>query len=395
MATPEPLKRRETDWVARARDLAPLIASEADRIERGGKVTPAAMAAMHEAEMFRLCLPRSMGGGEASPMTIQGTIETIAAADASTAWCLGQGLGCSLSAAFLAPEVAADVFGAADSVLAWGPFNKRERAVPADGGYRLTGRWSYASGIRNATWMGAHCPETGADGTPLRIPDGRPRIRSFLFPPAAATVHPVWETMGLKGTGSDDYEVSDLFVPESYTFVRDFEPDRRETGPLYRIALTAFYGMSFASVALGIARAMLDEFIALASAKTASHTTAMLREGTAVQSDVALAEGHLGASRAYLLETMEEIWQVLGRGDALDIDRRARLRIACAYASGRAREVAAMAYHRAGSTAIHARNPFERRFRDMNTVSQQIQAAPSNLEHAGMAILGLEPGGRV
>ena len=395
MATPEPLKPREIDWVGRARAVAPLIASHADRTERDGRVTPEVMAAMHEAELFRLCLPRSMGGGEASPMTILGVVSTVAAADASTAWCLGQGLGCSLSAAFLAPDVASEIFGAADSVLAWGPFNKRERVVEADGGYRLTGRWSYASGIRNATWYGAHSPETGPDGAPLRIPDGRPRIRTFIFPASSATVDPVWDTMGLRGTGSDDYGVDDLFVPEAYTFVRDHEPDRRETGPLYRIALTAFYGMTFASVGLGIARATLDEFIALAAAKTASHTSAKLREGTAVQSDVALAEGHLGASRAYLLEMMEEIWHVLGRGDALDIDRRARLRIACAYASGRAREVVAMAYHRAGAAAIHAKNPFERRFRDMNTVSQQIQAAPSNLEHAGMAILGLEPGGRV
>ncbi len=395
MATPEPLKPREIDWVARARTVAPLIASEADRTERDGRVTPEVMAAMHEAELFRLCLPRSMGGGEVSPMTLLGVVSTVAAADASTAWCLGQGLGCSLSAAFLAPDVSREIFGAPDSVLAWGPFNRRERVAAADGGYRLSGRWSYASGIRNATWYGAHTPETGPDGTPLKLPDGRPLIRTFIFPAASAMVDPVWDTMGLRGTGSDDYEVADLFVPEAFTFVRDHEPDRRETGPLYRIALTALYGMTFASVALGIARATLDGFIALAAAKTASHTAGTLRDGTAVQSDVALAEGHLGASRAYLLETMEEIWHVLGRGDALDLDRRARLRIACAYASGRAREVVAMAYHRAGATAIHAANPFERRFRDMNTVSQQIQAAPSNLEHAGMAILGLEPGGRV
>lgn len=288
-----------------------------------------------------------------------------------------------------------EIFGAPDSVLAWGPFNKSGRVAKADGGYRLTGRWSYASGIRNATWFGAHTMEAGRDGEPRLNPDGRPHTRTFLFPAASATVDPVWDTIGLTGTGSDDYEVEDLFVPEAYSFLRDHEPDRRESGPLYRIALTAFYGMTFASVGLGIARATLDAFIALAAVKTASHTSAALRDGTAVQSDVALAEGHLGASRAYLLETMEEIWHVLGRGDPLDIDRRARLRIACAYASGRAREVVSMAYHRAGATAIHAKNPFERRFRDMNTVSQQIQAAPSNLEHAGMAILGLEPGGRV
>ena len=170
MATPEPLKPREIDWVARARDAAPLIASHADRTEREGRVTPEVMAAMHEAELFRLCLPRSMGGGEASPMTLSRVVSTVAEADASTAWCLGQGLGCSLSAAFLAPEVASEIFGAPDSVVAWGPYNASGRVAKAAGGYRLTGRWSYASGIRNATWFGAHTMETARDGKPRLNP---------------------------------------------------------------------------------------------------------------------------------------------------------------------------------------------------------------------------------
>ena len=395
MATPEPLKPREVDWVARARSVAPLIAADSRQTEREGKVTRAAMAAMHEAELYRLCLPRSMGGGEASPAELVGAVETVAAADASTAWCLGQALGCSLSAAFLAPDVAREIFGPPDTVCAWGPVNKTALAVPADGGWRLSGRWSYASGIRNANWLGAHYFETEPDGTPRVTPEGRPRIRTFLFPAAAATVDPVWDTMGLKGTGSDDYAVDDFFVPENRSFLRDHAPHLRETGPLYRIALTAFYGMTFAGVALGIARAALDEFIALAAAKTASYSTGAMREGTGVQAEVALAEGHLGASRAYLLEMADEVWHTLGRGDALDLDRRARLRIASAYASGRAREVVAMAYHRAGATAIHAANPFERRFRDMNTVAQQVQAAPSNFENAGKALLGLDPVGQV
>lgn len=395
MATPEPLKPRAIDWVARARGVAPRIAADAERTERDGRVTDAVMAAMHGAEIYRLCLPRSMGGGEASPAELVGVVETVAAADASTAWCLGQALGCSLSAAFLAPDVAREIFGPPDTVCAWGPVNKTARAVPAAGGWRLSGRWSYASGIRNASWLGAHYFETGPDGAQLLNAEGRPRIRTFLFPAECATVEPVWDTMGLRGTGSDDYAVDDLFVPRSRSFLRDHAPDRREDGPLYRIALTAFYGMTFAGVALGIARAALDAFIALAAAKTASYSAGAMRESTAVQADVALAEGHLGAARAYMLEMADEVWHILGRGDALDLDRRARLRIACAYASARAREVVAMAYHRAGATAIHAANPFERRFRDMNTVAQQVQAAPSNFENAGKALLGLDPLGQV
>ncbi|MEE8334569.1 MAG: acyl-CoA dehydrogenase family protein, partial [Alphaproteobacteria bacterium] len=287
----------EIDWVARARKLAPMIAEAGDRIEEGRRVPADIMSAMHDAELFRMCLPRSMGGGEAPPLTVMLTLETIAAADASTAWCLGQGLGCSRSSGFLDSTVAREVFGPPDAILAWGPPNGAVKAIATDGGYRVTGNWRFASGILNATWVGPACPILDPDGSPRLDEAGKPTVKNMLLPISSATVTDVWQVIGLKGTGSNSFAIDDLFVPESHSLIRDQPIDRREQGPLYRVLMTTFYGMSFAGVALGVARTALDDFIRLAAEKTPSHAAGVLRDNQAVQHQVALAEAGLGAAR--------------------------------------------------------------------------------------------------
>ena len=376
------------DWVRRAKALIPAIDAAAGQIDSEGRIVPQVMSAMHEAELFRMCLPRSMGGGEAPPLTVMETVEAIASAEASTAWCLGQALGCSRTAAVVAPEVAREIFGASDAVLAWGPPNGPVKAVPVDGGYRLTGKWKFVSGIRNANWLGAHCQMADEDGNKF--------IRTLLLPASSADITDVWRVIGLKGTGSDNFEVEDLFVPEEFSFVRDSAADRREDGPLYRLPLTTFYGIAFAGVALGVARTALNAFIALAADKTPNHSTMILRENPAVQRELARAEANLGSARAYLVERIITAWESGEPPDSWTLDHRARLRIACTNAVMQARDTVAFAYQSAGSSAILEDNPFERRFRDINAVAQQAQGQPVNFEHGGSALLGVEHrGGRV
>ena len=379
--------------MARARALAPAIADAADRIEAERRVPGDIMSAMHDAELFRMCLPRSMGGGEVPPLTVMLTLEAIAAADASTAWCLGQALGCSRSAAHLDPAIARKVFGAPDSVLAWGPPNGPLKAVATEGGYRVSGKWKFASGIRNATWLGPNCPVFEADGRRRLDADGAPVSRNMLLPKSSATVTDVWQVIGLRGTGSDNFDIANLFVPEPFSFARDTALGRRENGPLYRVLMTTFFGMAFSGVALGIARTVLDAFLALAAEKTASHTTMVMCDNPAVQRQVALAEAALGSARSYLIDKITDAWYSDALPDAWPRDARARLRIACTYAVTQARDTVAFAYQAAGSSAIFESNPFERRFRDMNTVAQQAQGQPVNLEQAGMALLGAEQTG--
>jgi alkylation response protein AidB-like acyl-CoA dehydrogenase len=374
------------DCIERARALAPMIAGAAPRIEQDGAIVPEIIAAMHDARLFRLLIPRAYGGEELEPFWYVQAVEEIAKADASTAWCMAQASGSSLGAGYLTPAVAHEVFGASDAVVASGPPGTSSRAVAVDGGYRVTGAWPFASGIGHATWLGAHCTICDADGQPQQGADGRPIERTLLFLKSHAAITKAWDVLGLRGTGSHTYAVKDLFVPETYSFARDAAPERREPGPLYRFSILNMFGFGFAAVALGIARAMLDAFLELASTKAPHGSSRRLREDPVVQHEVALAEARLRAARAYLLSTLREAWDV-AVVDGFTPRQSALMRLASAYVIREAGAVVEMAYHAAGSTAIFRAQSFERRFRDMNTVSQQLQARASHFQAAGQYLL--------
>lgn len=199
--------------VERARAIAPLIAREADEIERTRRLTPSVVAALTENGLYRALLPQSLGGAEAAPEAFMQMLEAIAKADASTAWCLGQCSVCAMIAASLDRDTAQEIFNTAPGILAWGAIAHEARAV--EGGYRVTARWDFASGSRQANWLGAHVRILGTDGTPRVNADGSPEVRTILFPASSATLHDVWQAIGLAGTGTDSYEVNDLFIPSA------------------------------------------------------------------------------------------------------------------------------------------------------------------------------------
>lgn len=378
------------DLIARARTLAPMVAAAAARIETERQLPDDLVAALHEAQLFRMLLPRSLAGAELPPHIYVQAIEEIAKADASAAWCVAQTAVCSTAAASLDHATAAEIFGDPRAVLAWGPPG-RGRAVAAPGGYRISGRWQFASGSRHATWLGAHCPVMEHDGKPRLDADGQPIGRTCIFPRAAASITDVWQVIGLRGTGSDTYEVNDLFVPAERTvamFGRN-PAEKREAGPLYLFTVFHLYGASFAAVALGIARAALDAFVDLAKSKTPTGGRAVLRESAVVQSQVGLAQAQLASARVFLLHALRDIWDEAVNTGTLGIDRRIQLRMASTHASHQAKQVVDTAYHAAGATAIFESNPFERRFRDMHTVSQQAQSQAQVFEAVGQYFLGL------
>jgi alkylation response protein AidB-like acyl-CoA dehydrogenase len=378
------------DCIARARQVGPLLESCAARTEAERQVASDAMAALHEARLFRMLIPRSCGGFELKPTDYVQVIEEIAKWDASTAWCMSQGSGCSMISAYLAPEVARDVFGDPRSVFAWGPTDGKQKAHAVPGGYRVTGRWSFASGMMHATWVGGHCIVVEPDGSIRLGADGKPLDRTMVMPKKSVTVTEVWNVMGLKGTGSNTFSANELFVPEEYTLTRESDDERRETGPLYRFTTYQMFGVGFASVALGIARRMLDTFVGLAAEKQAYRQAKVLRENAVVQSQVAICEAKLRSSRALLLQTLEQVWDTVAAGAAPTLDQRASLRLASVYAAHQAKDVADTVYHAAGATAIFERNPYERRFRDLHTVIQQVQGQYSNFEMVGQVLLGMD-----
>ncbi len=380
----------EAEPLERARRLAPLVAAAADEGERRRRLPDPLVTALVEAGLTRLLLPRSLGGGEVDPVTFVRVIEEVAKSDASTAWVLCQISGCSMTAAYLDPAVAHEIFGDPRAILAWGP-GPSGRAVAVDGGYRVTGSWGFVSGGRHATWIGAHCPIVEADGTPRRRAAGVPEVRTMLFPAASTTVTDTWDVIGLRATGSDTFAVSDLFVPRAHTAARDDQTERRHGGPLYCFRTGNMYASGFAGVALGVARSMLDAFVALAGDKTPRGLRQSLRDSAVVQSQVAQMEARLGAARAYLLGSLQEIWAAVGRAGRLDLDQRVRIRLTATYAIHEAQAVADLVYHAAGATAVFTGSAFERRFRDLHTGSQQIQGRHAHYESAGRFLLGLEP----
>jgi len=243
------------DYVERARQLGPMIEAAGDEIERRRDLPELIVAALAERGLFRLLLPRSVGGAELPPTAYVPVVEEVAKHDASVAWCLGQACGCSMTAAYLAPEAAREIFGGERGIVAWGPPGPAEARM-ALGGYRLTGTWSFASGSHHATWLGAHVAVFAEDGTPRLRPDGSPVFRTLLFPKRQAAMTDIWRVMGLRGTGSDSYTVTDLFVPEAFSTTREDPTLRRERGPLYAFTMQCLYATGVAAAASGMARAM-------------------------------------------------------------------------------------------------------------------------------------------
>ena len=311
--------------VERARALAPLIAGEAGEIERTRRLTQPVVSALIENGLYRVLLPQSLGGAEAPPEVFMQMLEEVAKADASTAWCLGQCAVCAMTAAYLDHDAADEVFNSTPGILAWGAIAHEVHVVP--GGYRATARWDFASGSRQANWLGAHVRVVEADGKTRMKPNGGPEIRTILFPAAEATMYDVWDVIGLNGTGTDSYSVDNLFIPEKFAVLRDDPASLREKGPLYGITTYSMFGLGFGAVAIGVARATLDAAIELARGKESLGLKAM-RENNAVQGSIGRVEGNLRAARAYLYATAAEAWRDLTQTGKLSDDHRLALRLA-------------------------------------------------------------------
>ena len=317
--------------------------------------------------MLRLLLPRSLGGQEVHPLEFCKTTEAIAWADASAGWFVNQSNVSSASSAAAMPHhAAAAIFDGPRAGLAWGAIHGNSRAIRVDGGYRLTGTWSFASGSRHTTWIGAHSAVQNPDGTP-HIRYGRPDVRSILFLREQATIIDDWHVLGLRGTGSDTYSVEDLFVPDDHAPDRDAPEERRESGPLYTIHSTPLYAIGFCGVTLGLARRMLETYIALARGRHSRASPNAMANNNAVQREIALLEAKLSAARAFLHEAVCQTYDAAARGD---------LSIAC--------------YRGAGTAAIMNAAPFERRFRDAMSASQHMQAMLPLIEMVGRHIIGSE-----
>ena len=379
------------DPVARARELGPAIEAAADEIERSQRIGEPLLTQLHTARLSRMLLPRAADGDEVPPWVYLRAVEEVSRHDGSVGWNVFVANSSALIAPFLSDEGMRTVFSDPRAIVAWGPPNASQ-AIAVPGGYRVSGRWDFASGCRQATWMGAHCHVVEADGA-LRMNDaGKPTVRTLLAPASQAVLLNTWNVIGMRGTASDSYTLSDVFVPEAFSATREDPSLRRLPGRLYAFPMQGIYAVGVAGVAMGIARAILDAFMALATRKT-PRNLGRLADNAVVQANVAQMEARLGAARAYLVATLSEIWDAADDGGVIDVPDRARVRLACAFAIQTAEAVADYAYKAAGTDAIFLGTAFERRFRDIHTLSQQIQSRSAHFEAVGQILLGIEPTG--
>ncbi len=380
----------DPDLISRAEAVRPAVEAASNEIEETRRLPPALLDKLHEAQLFRLLLPRSSNGIETDPVTFFHIIETIARGDASAAWCLSQAGGCAMSAAYLDLPVARAIFGDDPrAVLAWGP-GPKVRAVECEGGYRVTGVWAFASGGRHATWLGAHCPIFKADGSPRLDETGRQQERTMLVRTGDVVWTDIWNTVGLRGTASDQFALDDFFVRADHSITRDFELECREAGPLYRMGAGTCYQVGFAGVACGIARGALDCFLDVARNKVPRGLKSPLRDNAVVQSNLAQAEVNLRAARAFVLQSMAGIWKDLSAGNKITVEQRITVRMAATNAIHKAKDAVDFAYNAAGATAIFENHPLQRRFRDIHTVTQQLQGRLSHFETVGAWMMGAD-----
>jgi alkylation response protein AidB-like acyl-CoA dehydrogenase len=263
------------------------------------------------------------------------------------------------------------------------------KAYPVDGGYRVQGRWDFASGIQHANWLICTCMVMDGD-TPRRLPTGAPETRALMVPAIDATIVDTWSVVGMCGTGSHDFVVHDVFVPAHHTFSLA-EPSQTPT-PLYaqRFLLVGAWTLTVAN-ALGMARGAMDTFVELASQAHSTSSPTLLRDRPLVQTQVAEAEAIIGAARAYVFEAVGSAWEAVCTSAPEPGLAIARARLAITHGMHEAVRAVDRVFHAAGTNAVYRKHRLERYFRDIHAAVQHAAGLASHVETAGKVLLGLRP----
>lgn len=367
-----------------ARQLAPQVQACADEIERLRRLPDGLVEDLRAAGFFRMAMPRGWGGPEADPITQLRIIEELAAADASTAWCVFVGSDGGYYTAHMDDAVGRKLYPTLDEVTA-GFINATGRGVKVPGGLRVTGRWPFASASHHARYLvsGVQVVDEGAE-----VVDFRNEPRFVYLPIASCKLLDNWDTIGLAGSGSQDYVAEDVFVPDEHTF-NHFAPTHRREGPLYQYV--GLHVVKMAGIPLGVARGSIDRLITFAQNKKQFMSTEPLSESPLMQTAVARSEMLVGAARSFILETVGDVWAALCANRAPSPRERARLRLAILNAFSSGKEAVQIVYDAAGGSAVYRKNGFERPLRDMLTATQHSVIRPKQIEQVGRLLLGLEP----
>jgi alkylation response protein AidB-like acyl-CoA dehydrogenase len=374
------------DLLASARELSELARTHADDGEKRGQLHPGLVAALKSAGLFGMLVPRELGGLEVDVATFVAAIEAVARGDGAAGWCVMIAATTGVTAAQLPREGAEEIFADPFAPTA-GVLMPKGRATRAEGGWQVNGTWAFGSGTGHAKWILGGATVYGPDGPELA--EGKaPHARMMFFPRDDVSIRDTWHVSGLRGTGSNDFEVADVSVP-----------DRRSAtigggtfwthGPTYAFPIYGLLALGVAATGLGIARAAIETLRDLATAKTPTGSRRLLSERAAAQSGIAEAEGLVRSASAFMREAVAEAWQRAAAGSKMGLHERAALRLAATTAALWSARAVDLCYNLGGASSIYESNLLQRQFRDVHTMTQHVMVGQPTLEVAGRIMLGI------
>jgi alkylation response protein AidB-like acyl-CoA dehydrogenase len=373
--------RTPNDLVA---DVLPAVRARRQEIEDERQMPRDLIDTLRRTGLFTLSVPRALGGAEGSPHELMQVVETVAAADGSTGWCVMVGIGNNVAAGYMSEAGAREVFADPTAPTA-GIAAPAGRATRVNGGVRVSGRWPFASGVTHCDWVWAGCLVM-ENGSP-RLTDAGPEIVHVCMKRDEVDVHDTWHVSGLCGTGSHDFSARDVFVPDRRVFAL-LDPRGHRAEPLYQMPPLGLFVYQLACVSLGIARGALDEAAELAQTKVPSTYVDSLAERPAAQIQIAHAEAALGAARAFLYGVVGDLWDSVSAGRDLTGRQLALGRVAATHAVETGAAVARTVNTLAGGSSIYLSSALQRHARDAEAMTHHFTVSPHTWEEAGRVLLG-------
>jgi indole-3-acetate monooxygenase len=358
--------------------LTPDIAGRAAEIEAARRLPPDLLDQLVAAGCFRLLVPATYGGIEADLPAAIDVFEALARADTSVGWTVMIGAGSWCDLAGLPRPTFDDLFARGPDVITAGVFNPTATIAAVDGGYRVTGRWAFASGCEHADWIFGNCVEAV---------DGPPQLRVALFTPEQIQIEDTWTVSGLAGTGSHHFRADDVVVPAERTAVAPAHEPCIDT-PILRVPAPSAFALVIASIAIGTAQGALDDIVALAVDKVPLLAPGPLAANPLFQFELARADTELRAAQALLHDTAAATWDTITSRSPLTLEARARIRAAAVWITERAAAVVDAAYRSGGGSSVYAASPLQRRRRDIHAVTQHVLVRPDTLTTAGAVLAG-------
>jgi alkylation response protein AidB-like acyl-CoA dehydrogenase len=384
------VKTNVEEVFARVADLEPMIRAASAEAETERRLSTQIAQALRQAGCYHMFRPRTRGGLELDPVSAFRVIEELARIDSAAGWNVAIANATEPFGAWYSDETSEEVFGSQETVMA-GAFFPPRRAIPTQGGYRLSGRCCFNSNCHAATWiLGlAHIYD---DSVERLDENGEPVTLVTLFPKEEAEIIDNWDTLGMRGTGSHDVHVDEVFVPaeRAIPFKPLEQPSQAYSGPWHRLTIWPSVACN-AIPALGIAQAAIDEFADLATKKTPSYTTTTLKDRSIVQLRFAKAVAKVESARAYLHEAFDTAWQDALDGRTLNMAEKARLQLASTHAPIAAAEAVDLIHSLTGTAGVRNDQAFQRHFRDVHVITQHAYVCESRMEAVGQVNFGLEP----